>query len=299
MKRAHLSILALAGTAAAICQTPADTFQSRQSRLARIASSNVRPAKVKRGMVAPPAELSGKIVESKPNSDGSVTIQTNRGSQATFDPQQFRPIYDPRRDITLFGLIPEQSMSVGASYMHGDGWNLVRTSLGYTFSPRARATEPDSIGTWTTMLAWSNTHVDGFGDSRSWSGHFDYQLNSDADYAQLVGGIDVDVAIGSLRSLLYSLSVTKSLSSTLGAGISLYRADQGAGIEGNYVSFNAFYSINEQVLFYADYQPATHFTGDMSWDFGFQAAIAPRLSLTLELDKDQVWLVAISHRFKT
>ena len=256
-------------------------------------------ATTKRGEVAVPSEVEGKILETRPNRDGSITATTNRGTVVTYDPDVYHPFYVQQRDRTFFGLLPQRTFSASGFWTRAPGQSGFRTSLTYTELPYGKLPNPDAKGSTTASLSQSTNWAEPETVSKGFGFNVNHQFNSDSEPLQYSGSFSVSAYDGATRQLLGSATIARTINSRIALSANTTYIDGGHGSNGWTTQGDLSYAVTPQLVIYVDGQPPTSVQGLAPWDIGLQAGFLPNLSFTFEYDQGQIWFMGLSHRFKT
>jgi len=304
MKRSNRTIaiaMLMSISGALLAQSTAlQLFQQRQMQLDRmLAMLNAHSmALLKRGESAQPSEVEGKIEETKPNSDGSITARTNQGKAVTYNPQIYRPIYIQQRDRTLFGLIPDRTVSTSAYWTRALGLSGFRTSVSYADMPFGKLPSPDAKNSTTTCLSQSAAWQEHGGSADSYGLTATHQFNSDLDLLQYSGNFGLTTDQGATRQMTGGFTAARSIASSLILSATGSYFNGGDGSNGWMAQADLSYTVSPRLVVYIDGAPPSSVHGVAPWDIGAQATLTTNLSFTFEFDQGQVWFMGLTGRFK-
>ena len=274
-------------------------FELRQLQLDRTSAIlNAHASALhKRGAALVPAEVEGKIAETRRNSDGSITATTTRGKAVTYDPQVYRPLYVEKRDRTLFGLIPDRTMSVGAFWTRAPGISGLRTSTSYTDLPFGKLPNPDAKNSTSASLSQSASWMEGGAALETYGLNLGHQFNSVLDFVQYTGSLGITADQGATREMTGCLSVARSLASFVTLSVNGTYSNGGRGSNGWTAQADISVTVSPRLVFYLDAQPPSIVQGVTPWDIGMQATTLPNLSISFEFDQGQSWFLGLTHHF--
>jgi hypothetical protein len=285
---------------AATAQSAAlQVFQMRQLQLERtMAMLNAHSlALAKRGENAEPGEVEGQIREVKSNSDGSITAKTNHGKAVTYNPQVYRPVYVQQRDRTLFGLIPDRTISTGAFWTRAPGESGFRTSVSYADLPYGKLPNPDAKNSTTLCLSQSASWPESGGAADSYGLNLTHQINSDLELLQYTGNFGINTDQGAPRQMTGGVTVGRTVTSSFAATVTGSYYNGEADSNGWTAQADLSYTVTPKLIVYLDGAPPSSVKGLSPWDIGAQATLCPNLSFSLEFDQGQIWFMGLTGRF--